>query len=196
MNRTDEVRMLLGGDELEIRRLSAFELLSARKTARELSSELGVEGGDEQIVLAAAIVAQSAFADDGPAFDSALDALEKLTADELFEAAAENAVKERNTEDIAFDAEKANFLHAGNMQEQTSGGIPERAVRVDMTAQDTPYIRQMRDDRADERHMRYESMAALHVSVPSGAAPDADAGYISDVFERDSRRYDGAFERF
>ena len=118
MSRGDEVRLMLGGDEIEIRRISAFELLDARRKARELASEIGAEGEDEKLVLAAAITAQSAFLDNAPAFESVMDALERLTAEEIFKAAAENSA-----------------AGAGEAAEETQYAAPARTEEPSVSAQ-------------------------------------------------------------
>ncbi|MBR6259199.1 MAG: hypothetical protein IKR21_03205, partial [Oscillospiraceae bacterium] len=69
MRRFDEVRLFLAGDEYEVRELSARVRIDAMKRAAELSEKLGTDEKGGEIVLAAALAAESMFLKGEKAFE-------------------------------------------------------------------------------------------------------------------------------
>ena len=250
MRKFDEVRLFLAGDEYEVRELSARVRLDAMKRAAELSEKLGTDEKGGEIVLAAALAAESMFLKGEKAFESPEEAMENLSAGELFEAAEINAVPERDLRESlsAFpeDNDGPDGYRAAAGTDAGAEVIRQIIARLETREAFREIIRQSeRETKPLEKIYRYPEKIVSYVSE-TGTAEDifpdpgdmrseigmpereerrrreivsspvragsrafsasgeepmpagdlSDMKYISDFFERDSRRYGGAFERF
>jgi len=77
-----------GGDELELRPLTARQYLSARLEAEKLGGETNNDEIAKAVLLGAALLAKGAYVDGVQLFSNAEEALDSMTAQEIIETAA------------------------------------------------------------------------------------------------------------
>ena len=84
----DSVFVNQGGDEIELRPLTARQYLSARLEAESLGGETNNDEIAKAVLLGAALLAKGAYVDGVQLFSNAEEALDSLTAQEIVETAA------------------------------------------------------------------------------------------------------------
>ncbi|MBQ6539823.1 MAG: hypothetical protein IJL71_02195 [Oscillospiraceae bacterium] len=83
-----EIYVSFGGDELELRDISAAEYLSAGAEAGKLYRESGNESAAARaVILGACLLSRGLYSGDGRAYATAKDVLEAVTAEEILETA-------------------------------------------------------------------------------------------------------------
>lgn len=205
--------MSLGGTELLLRPVSAAEYLRARAQAGALAEACGGDGGTG-LILGACLVAAGAYDGEQPAFASGAEALERLTPDEILGAAAEYALTSAKTggetgentgaavNNITADKDTEPFGReiSGRKAESAPETPPEQVPEADGDGKqgETPERSRLTLRRTPEPAA--QPRKELSAPAPQSASFPADGGdrmrRVSDFFERDCRRYDGAFRRY
>jgi len=200
-----ETFMWLDGAECELRPISAAAFIGARQEAKALEAVYGDDGETRELLLGACLAARGVYADGERRFERGEEALKALTAEALLSLAAEYALPEAKKAPEETKEESA----PQRVRQETDERDQERAKSRTAETQDVMTLRRLPEEPAS---------VTLRGGRPSLVgteedASEADAGYrferdetaaparellrsVSDLLERDSRRYDAAFERY
>ncbi len=213
MERGAEIRLWLMDDEYTLEPVSAMTLIRAEAGGREMLGENAGEAG--KILAAGAFVAAEALKKDGErVFSSGVEALKKLTAEEIMEIygyyraepekAAEFSEESREKGEKGpeyADRRDAPISEPESEAERTAPGektaeADKAPVRKQKPPEEQKAAEKLR--RREKREVRRESAGYYPISGSSGRVYGMAGSMqsISDFFQRDCRRYDGAYERY
>ena len=118
-----------GGDELELRPLTARQYLSARLEAEKLSGETSKDEIARAVLLGAALLAKGAYVDGVQLFSTAEEALDTLTAQEIIETAAYIDITPEVSEAAAESVKRAaTFIDSVSEVSETAGSVKRPAT--------------------------------------------------------------------
>ena len=216
MSSSEEIRIFLNGEEYEVRKLSAAALLNAKKTARELMEKNEYADEDGKVVLAAAIAAESIRFEGEPVFATAEEAMESMTAGELFEVSSYGRADKQSEEydEPYLPRKEPDELEKSAQEVRKSVDdaimtLPEKMREKEILSDAGEVLQEKRIESPESAEVRIEKRVAetirREMEVPAAfrtVNPGEMAGrtrnmeYVSGFFERDSRRYGEAFERY
>lgn len=209
MRSFDEVRMLLAGEEYEVREISGEAFLRVRSEARKLSESIGAADGDGDLVLAAAVVSESLFLNGEKVFADAREALHTLTAAEIAEAAAVNPAPVIKKEEDPAKEESVAVKNAPRQEAETDAQTARTFRAPEIFTPDLPGnnrtfpektggdgVYRARDITVPQTDKQSAPVFGRTEETGGEGGLSGDMKYVSGCFERDCRRYDGGFERY
>ena len=214
----DNVLVSFGGDELELRKISAGQYLAAGADAEELFKEYGRNDVAMAIIMGAALLSQGLHNGDGRAYGSVRDVLDSVTAEEIIETAQYIELDEDTKIGVIEAAEKVRRKVTADNRETVDEADQNRRMEAIGVIEDVTDVKQTGEtvtrgensrselpeirsrSRADSRdfYTMYSSTApgTSPIAYKSGLSPRDDMRRVSDFFQRDSRRYDGAITSY
>lgn len=204
-----------GGDEIELRPLTARQYLSARLEAESLGGETGNDEIARAVLLGAALLANGAYVDGERLFSTADEALDTMTAQEIIETAAYIDIMPETAQAAAETAKRvAAFIDTASEVGETAkrsaapDGIEDARVKADFKEyvggddkRVEPEWREQAHTR--RRYVKWDGGEAYsgadftdRVSALSAAPVRDEMRRVSEFFQRDSRRYDGAISNY
>lgn len=189
---TDGVLVSIGGEEIELRPISARQYLSARMEAEQESEIFGEDKVTKAVLVGASLLAKGLFFNNERLFDSMDDVLDALSAEEIVTTAGyidiEPGMKTKIIE--AVDVDKAENLSSEKAESDTR----DKADVADSVS----YLRRTVGHEQSGLFTVYSGsqMRMSGVHSESNISPRSDMRRISDFFQRDSRRYDGIISSY
>ncbi len=181
----DSVFVNFGGEELELRSISAREYISALMETEILAEEMGDNLLAKSMILGASLLSKGLYYDENFLFPSIDEVLDAMSAEEIVRAAEHI--------DIAPEM-KTKIIEAMDRVESVND---ERGIykneSVDSDIHSVPS-----GGEVSQKHDRSFITVYPETQIRSGGSysessisPRSDMRRVSDFFQRDSRRYDG-----
>lgn len=199
----EEVIITLAGEEMILRPVSAADRLDAGKESRGIAAALEAADDEMRLIKAACIIAKGAYEGEKAVFGSGEEVLSRLTAEEIFEAAAEYDEIPGKPEQEADDGMRMNQI-LQNADAETAGMkmISEEADAAESGAAyragetDALPLYARRTLSAVHAREYAETDAVQTERLVMLLTGETDAKLLSDIFERDARRYDGGIVKY
>ena len=192
----------LGGDEMELRPLTARQYLAARLEASRLGESEEYDDTAKAVLLGAALLSKGVFLDGERVFPSIGEVLDSLTAQEIVETAVyvelEPKDKERAAEIMTRSVMTDSQLTSDAAREREDEGADESGGKrkdergeVQTTARRVSYVNRSHGVE------KYSGGDFNEVGRPGKNVPfREDMRRVSEFFRRDSRRYDANISKY
>lgn len=194
----DNIKVNMGGDELDLVPLNARQYLSARMEADALSESFGDDEVSKAVLLGAGLLSKCLFRDGERLFMSAQNVLDSMSAEEIIHIAGyvdlETDTKERIVETVVrlkkIRDDDANVDFAPAVQSLNSDDLAMMDVN-------TQVLRDFHSGAQSEEPFSYSPVQEYGSSLISNSlSPQNSMRRVSDFFQRDSRRYDGIISSY
>lgn len=194
----DNIKVNMGGDELDLVPLNARQYLSARMEADALSESFGDDEVSKAVLLGAGLLSKCLFRDGERLFMSAQNVLDSMSAEEIIHIAGyvdlETDTKERIVETVVrlkkIRDDDVNFDFDPSVQSLNSDDLAMMDVN-------TQVLRDFHSDAQSEEPFSYSPVQEYGSSLISNSlSPQNSMRRVSDFFQRDSRRYDGIISSY
>ena len=187
-----ERRIWLMGTELILRPISAAEYINAANEASALEAKYGADEETKKILKGACLTACGVFDGEERKFANGEEVLSALSVHEILFAAEEYAAKTVTRMADYEDMGQKKFAQAEEKQEAESREKP--------SATEENFFISLRKDVITGEIRNEKADGILHEHYGREEVPEAEGNMdiyrISEAAERDSRRYDGGFERY
>ena len=188
----DEVRVNIGGAEMELRPVSARQYLAARVEAKKMAEGFADDTVSNAVLFGAALLAKGLFYDGERIFSDGNEVLDAFSADEIADTAVyidlESEQKFRIVEinerlksieqESKFAEQEINAVGESNINKNKANRISEKGNTGIFSAYSNTSVRRETE------------------SFKKSYSPRSDMRRVSDFFQRDSRRYDGTITSY
>lgn len=184
----DEVRVNIGGAEMELRPVSARQYLAARMEAEKMTEDFGNDQISKAVLLGASLLSKGLFYDNERIFLNGSEVLDALSADEIVNTAVYMDIEPERKVMIVEAVEQVK--KAGLMSDS------QESVEIEnYKIADSPNAVESGWKRTDTEHTVNSSKVNTG-SREKSISPRSNMRRVSDFFQRDSRRYDGIISSY
>lgn len=186
----DDIRVSMGGTEMELRPISARQYLSARMEAEKIGEVLGEDDVAKAVLLGASLLAKGLFNGNKRMFESADEVLDTLSAEEIVNTAIYVDLKPETKMQIVETMDKMERFS----QESDNLELQENTDASDSMSYSKPVPQQ-------EQGILFttysnSATSVSQISTGRSLSPRSEMQRVSDFFQRDSRRYDGIISSY
>lgn len=178
----NEIRVNIGGAEMELRPVSARQYLAARMETEKMTDEFGSDQISQAILFGASLLSKCLFYDNKRIFSDGAEVLDALSADEIVNTAEYIDIEPERKVMIVKTVERVRQAGQETADYETmivkneEAEAIERIVAHEQNTSSNEYV----------EHYEVKNVSDRRRS----ASPRSDMRKVSDFFQRDSRRYD------
>lgn len=186
----DDIRVSMGGTEMELRPISARQYLSARMEAEKIGEVLGEDDVTKAVLLGASLLAKGLFDGEKRLFESADEVLDALSAEEIVNTAIYVDLKPETKMQIveAMDKIERFGQESDNLEAEENADVSDNMS----------YSKPVPQQKQGIIFSTYSNIASSFSRISTGRSlsPRSEMQRVSDFFQRDSRRYDGIISSY
>ena len=197
----DEVRVNIGGAEMELRPVSARQYLAARVEAEKMAESFADDTVTNAVLFGAALLAKGLFYDGERIFSDGNEVLDAFSADEIADTAVYiDLESEQKFRIVEINERLKSIEQESKFAEQEINAIGESNINKNNNYADGIYAKANRISEKENTGIfsAYSNTSVRREteSFKKSYSPRSDMRRVSDFFQRDSRRYDGTITSY